>query len=296
MSIYKQIAANRFKTVLIFLIFIFILSGIFFFLGRYYQDTQTFLILGLIVSLGTSFLSYFFADKLVLTTTGAKPAKREEYFDYYTVAENLSMAAGIPKPKLYVIDDPSPNAFATGRNPKNSAVCVTRGLLQRLDRSEIEGVIAHELAHIKNYDILLMTIVTALVGTVALVTDWVQWNMFWGGRRTNETSRNPIFLILFIAVIVLSPIIAMLIQLAISRRREYLADASAALLTRYPEGLARALEKIAEDAYPMKNATTSTAHLFISNPFKKGDKRSWIAGLFSTHPPITERIRILRSM
>lgn len=296
MSIYKQIAANRFKTLSIFLLFIFLISGIFFFVGKYYHNTQTFLIMGIAVSFISSFISYFFADKIVLITTGAKPAKREEFFDYYTVAENLSIAAGIPKPKLYVIHDRSPNAFATGRNQKHSAVCVTTGLLQRLDRSELEGVIAHELSHIKNYDILLMTIVSALVGTVALVTDWIQWNMFWGRNRDNQTTRNPIFLILFIVVILASPLIAMLIQLAISRRREYLADASAALLTRYPEGLARALEKIAHDPHPMKNANTSTAHLFISNPFKKKDKRSWLAGLFSTHPPIQDRIHILRSM
>lgn len=296
MSLYKQIAGNRFKTTLIFLIFIFVLSGIFFFLGQYYQDTQTFLVIGLVISFLSSFFSYFFADKIVLKTTGAKPATKAEYFDYYTVTENLCIAAGIPMPKLYVIKDPSPNAFATGRNPKHSAVCVTTGILQKLDRSEIEGVIAHELSHIQNYDILLMTITSALVGTVALVTDWIQWNMFWGGRRSNETTKNPVILILFIAVIILSPIVAMLIQLAISRRREYLADASAALLTRYPEGLARALEKISHDSHPLKEATTSTAHLFISNPFKKSDKRSWLAGMFSTHPPIQERIRILRSM
>jgi heat shock protein HtpX len=296
MSIYKQIAANRFKTFSIVIIFIFLLSGLFFFLGKYYNNTETFFIVGIVISFFSAFFSYFFADKLVLASTGAKKVTKEEYFDFYTVTENLAMAAGLPTPKIYVINDPSPNAFATGRNPKHSAVCATTGLLNVLDRSELEGVIAHELSHIKNYDILLMSIVTALVGTVSMVVDWIQWSMFWGRDRNNETSKNPIMLILFIVVLILSPIIAMLIQLAISRRREFLADASAALITRYPEGLARALEKISADPHPMRAASTSTAHLFISNPFKKSDKRAWFSSLFSTHPSVKERIKILRSM
>jgi heat shock protein HtpX len=207
------------------------------------------------------------------------------------------MAAGIPMPKLYVIDDPAPNAFATGRNPKHAVVAATTGLLEKLDRTELEGVIAHELSHVKNYDILVSSIVAVLVGTVALVSDWIMRSLWWGGfRKDNDRdSRNPFMMIFLIVVLIITPIIATLIQLAVSRRREFLADASGALLTRYPEGLARALEKISDDRHVLHSATNSTAHLFITNPFKKA-KGSWLMNLFSTHPPAEERVRILRSM
>ncbi len=299
MTVYTQIAQNKFKTYLIFGLFIVIFTGFFFLLGNLMDSSVSYGILGFVIALASSVGSYFYSDKLVLATTHARPAKKEEFFDLYTVTENLSIASGVPMPKIYVIDDPSPNAFATGRDPKHAVVAATTGLLQRLDRSELEGVIAHELSHVKNYDMLVSTVTAVLVGTLALVSDWVMRSLWWGGMGRNDNNsrnRSPIFLILLVIVIIITPIVATLIQLAVSRRREYLADASGALLTRYPEGLARALEKIASDPHPVRSATTSTAHLFISNPFKKGQGTSWLVNLFSTHPPIEKRVEILRSM
>ncbi|MFN4212717.1 MAG: M48 family metallopeptidase [Microgenomates group bacterium] len=299
MSIYSQITSNKIRTFLILVIFIFLVSGFFFLVGQYFQSPETYLVLGLFFSLSSGFVSYFYSDKIILLTVGAKPANKKEYFDFYTVTENLSIAAGLPIPKLYVITDPSPNAFATGRDPKHAVVCATTGLLEKLERKEIEGVVAHELSHIKNYDILLASIVSVLVGTVALVSDWIMRSFWWQGyqqKRDYRESKNPILSVLLILALILAPLAATLIQLAISRRREFLADASAALLTRYPEGLASALEKIAQDHHRLQTATTATAHLFISSPFKKKGGYSWILNLFSTHPPIEERIKILRNM
>ena len=256
--------------------------------------------IALIFSGITSFFSYYYSDKIILSISGARPATRQEFFDYYTVAENLSMSAQLPMPKLYVIDDESMNAFATGRDPKHAVVCATTGLISRLDRSELEGVVAHELAHIQNYDIRLMSIVTILVGFIALLADWMIRMSFWGGggRRESKNS-SQIGLIIFVLGLLLalmSPLIANLIKLAISRRREFLADATAAKLTRYPEGLARALEKLSRDTQPLKAANKATAHLYITNPLKNHAKDSvgWFAGMFSTHPPIDERIKALR--
>lgn len=296
MTIYNEISANKRKTWMIFLLFILIFTGFFFLLGKFMDNTVAYGILGFIIAMGSSVGSYFYSDKLVLSQTHARPATKEEFFDLYTVTENLAIADGLPTPKIYVIDDPAPNAFATGRDPKHAVVCATTGLLQRLDRSELEGVIAHELSHVKNYDILVATITAVLVGTLALIANWVMRSMWWG-RDDRESRNNPIMYALFILVLIITPIAATLIQLAVSRKREYLADASGALITRYPEGLARALEKISSDPTPMHSATTSTAHLFISNPFKKGSgMSSWLTNLFSTHPPIEKRIQILRSM
>lgn len=297
MTIYSQIATNRLKTYLIIGVFIALMTGFFILLGQYFSNPQAYLVIGLIISLASSIGSYFYADKIVLMTTGAKPADKKDYFDYYTVAENLSAADGLPMPKLYVINDPAPNAFATGRDPKHAAVAATTGLLHMMDRTELEGVLAHELSHVKNYDILVSTIVGVLVGTVALIADWIMRSLMWGGFRRNEKDeRNPLMIVLFVFVLIITPIVATLIQLAVSRRREFLADASGALLTRYPMGLARALEKIAADQHQLRTATTSTAHLFIASPFKKGQTSAWITNLFSTHPPIEERIKILESM
>ncbi len=298
MTVYSQITSNRIRTWLIIFVFIFLVSGFFFLIGQYFQSPATYFVFGLIFSLASGFFSYFYSDRIILFTVGARPANKKEHFNFYTVAENLSIAAGLPLPKLYVIDDPAPNAFATGRDPQHAVVCVTSGLLEKLERAELEGVIAHELSHIKNYDILLASIVSVLVGTVALVSDWIMRSFWWGGFRRDDEDRqgrNPILFFLLLLALILAPIVATLIQLAISRRREFLADASGVLLTRYPEGLASALEKIAADHYQLKTATTGTAHLFISNPFKK-NYSSWLLHLFSTHPPIEERIKILRSM
>lgn len=297
MTLYSQISTNKAKTYAIFILFVFIFSGFFYVIGKFMGGSgNTYLAMGFIVSFSTAFFSYFMSDKMVLFSTGAREATKEEFFDFYTVAENLSIASGMKLPKLYVIDDPSPNAFATGRNPEHAVVCATTGLLHIMDRSELEGVIAHELSHVKNYDILVATITAVLVGSIAFASEWIMRSFFWGGGDNNDRPRNPIMFVFFIIVLIITPVIATLIQLAVSRRREYLADASGALLTRYPEGLARALEKIA--AYPrgVASATTSTAHLFISNPLRGGQAGSFISNLFSTHPPVEERINILRGM
>lgn len=235
--------------------------------------------------------SYWFSDRIVLKMTNAKPASREEFFDLYTVTENLAITAGLPMPKLYVIDDPAPNAFATGRNEKHAVVAATTGLLQRLDRTELEGVIAHELSHIKNKDMLVMTVAVVLAGFIAIVADiFLRMSMFGGNSDNNKS--GAIFAILAVVAIILAPIAAQLIQLAISRRREFLADASGALLTRYPEGLASALQKIHEHGAPMKSASHATAHLFIGNPFGS-QAGKFVNKLFSTHPPVEDRVNAL---
>jgi len=230
--------------------------------------------------------------------SGARPASRKKNFDLYTVTENLSIASGIPMPKLYVIEDSAMNALATGRDPKHAVICATTGIIDRLDRRELEGVIAHELSHIQNYDIRMMAIVAVLVGTIAYASDFFMRSLWWGGRDRDNDNKDSgsLFLVIGIVLAIISPIIAMCIQMAISRKREYLADASGALLTRYPEGLARALEKMKGDHEVLEAATNATAHLFITNPFKGKQFGAWFAGLFDTHPPIADRIKILRNM
>lgn len=242
--------------------------------------------------------SYWFSDKIVLRMTGAKPVSREEYRDLWNIVENLSITAGLPMPKVYIVNDPAPNAFATGRNKEHAVVAVTTGLLQILEKNELEGVIAHELSHIGNRDMLVMTVAVVLAGFIAILADFFMRSMIYGGGNSDR-GKSPIFLILAIAGIILAPIAAQLIKMAVSRKREYLADASGALLTRYPEGLASALEKISSYSRPMQKTSHATAHLFISDPFGKEGKQSIgakIGGLFQTHPPASERIRILRGM
>ncbi len=241
--------------------------------------------------------SYWFSDKIVLKMTGAKPVTREEHMELWNVVENLSITAGLPMPKVYIINDPAPNAFATGRNPEHAVVAVTKGLLTTLERNELEGVVAHELSHIGNRDMLVMTVAVVLAGFIAILADFLMRTMLFG--RGNDRNRSPIFLVIAIAGIILAPVAAQLIKMAVSRKREYLADASGALLTRYPEGLASALEKISAYGRPMKKTSHATAHLFISDPYGKEGKRGFakkIGGLFQTHPPAQDRIRILRNM
>ena len=255
--------------------------------------------IAVIFSVISGFVSYYWGDKMVLAMSGARPADRKRDFDFFTVAENLAIAAGLPKPKLYVIDDSAMNAFATGRDPAHAVVCATTGLLQRMDRREVEGVIAHELSHVKNFDTRLMAVVAVLVGTIAFLADMFMRTLWWGGGRRSrdrDDSLGGILIVVGIVLAILSPIIAALIQLAISRKREYLADASGANLTRYPEGLARALETLAGDREVLEAATNATAHLYITNPFKGKEFGAWFAGLFDTHPPIAQRIKILRAM
>lgn len=298
-SLYRQVQSNKFRTYLLIFIFIGIISAIFYTLGVYFNNTSLYFVIGIGISAITGIGSYFYSDRIVLAMNNAKEAHKEKWFDYYTVAENLSIASGIPMPKLYVINDPAPNAFATGRDPKHAAVAVTTGLLHHLDRSDIEGVIAHEMAHIKNYDILLMSIVSILVGSIAFTMDFITRSMWYGGVHASDDNKQSTMLstIVFILVILLTPIIASIIQFAISRRREYLADATGVLFTRNPNGLADALEKISSYPHTMKNASTATAHLYISNPFKAESKtKSMLTNLFSTHPPIEDRIKLLRMM
>lgn len=298
MSLYKEVASNKFKSYLLVFLFMCFFSFVFYLIGQSMGSSNEYLVFGLIISLTSGFGSYFYSDKMVLWTTGARPATKKEFFDFYTVAENVSIASGLPMPRLYVMDDASLNAFATGRNPKHAVVAATTGLLTRLDRAELEGVIAHEMGHVKNYDILFSSIVSVLVGTLVLISDWIMRSMFWFGiRRDDNNSRaNPLQLIFLIVTLILAPIAATLIQLAVSRRRELLADATGALVTRNPGALANALEKIGADSHPMQRASGANAHLFISNPFKKQAVRSKLAALFSTHPPIEERVKILRQM
>ena len=255
------------------------------------------LILSGVMSLG----SYWFSDKIILSLSGAKPATREQHFDFYTVAENLAHSQNMPVPKLYVIEDTAMNAFATGRDPEHAVVCATTGLLQRLNRAEVEGVVAHELAHVQNYDIRLMSIVTILVGFVALLADWLLRMTFWGGgRKSDDRNGGQLAAVMMIAGLVLamlSPLIANLIKLAISRRREFLADATGVGMTKNPAGLARALEKISQDREPLEAANKATAHLYISNPLKNAKGAvHWFAGLFQTHPPVEERLQALTAI
>jgi len=261
----------------------------------WYYGNPFILYVAVFIAVATNFYAYWQSDKLVLSMSHARPATREEFFDLYTVTENLSITAGLPKPKLYVIDDPAPNAFATGRDENHAVVCATTGLLSILTRPELEGVIAHELSHIKNRDILLMTIAVVLAGFVAIIADIFLRMSFHGGGRSDSRQGGVIMMILMVAGIILAPLAAKLIQFAVSRRREFLADASGALLTRYPEGLASALEKISSYNMPMRHASHATAHLFIDEPFGKSEvgKMAWIGRLFSTHPPVQDRIKVL---
>ena len=239
-------------------------------------------------------VAYWHSDKIALRIAGAHPARKEQYFDLYTTVENLSIAAGLPMPRVYVINDPAPNAFATGRDPKHAVVAVTTGLIEILDKTEMEGVLAHELSHVGNRDMLVSTVAVVLVGFVSIVADiFLRMSLFGGG---NDRDRHPAIMIIGLVAIILAPIAATLLQLAISRKREYLADASGALLTRYPEGLARALEKISMYSRPMQKQSTAIAHLYISNPFGKKGTGKKLSNLFSTHPPAEERIKRLRDM
>ncbi|MDO8594341.1 MAG: M48 family metallopeptidase [bacterium] len=297
-SLYTHQSKNVAKTWLLMSVFFVIIIFLGWFLSQYYGNPA--ILYGFFIfSLLMNIASYWWSDKIVLAMSGAKPASREEFFDLYTVTENLSIAAGLPMPRLYVINDPAPNAFATGRNKEHGVVCATTGLLQILNRSELEGVIAHELSHIGNRDILISTVVVVLVGFITLLADFFTRSLwFGGGRRDNDRGGGQlgaILMVIGIVLTILSPIIATLMQLAISRKREFLADASGALLTRFPDGLASALQKIAQYNLPMKKANHATAHLFIANPFgrKANGSVGFFTKIFSTHPPVEERVKAL---
>lgn len=280
-------------------LFVVFITTIVYVFGRALGYGGSFVPLALIISGMMSLGSYYYSDKMVLAMSGAQQIKEKDNKELFHIVENLAIGDGLPMPKIYVIQDSAPNAFATGRDPKHSVVCVTTGLIQKLNKVELEGVIAHELSHVKNFDIRLMAIVSILVGFIALLADFFTRSLWFGGARERDDDRGntqQLFLLIGIILAILSPIIATLIQLAVSRKRELLADASGALLTRYPEGLASALEKISKDKEPLEAANNATAHLYIVNPFKGKEIKSWFAGLFNTHPPVEERIKILRSM
>lgn len=295
---YELVDANKFKSNLVIVGFITFITASAYFIGSALGYGLDFIAFALIFSGIASFASYYYSDQIVLSLSNAKPAKRSDYFDYYTVAENLSRVARIPLPALYVIEDTAMNAFATGRDPKHAALVATTGILAKLNRTELEGVIGHELSHVKNYDIRLMGVVTVLIGIVTLMADYLLRFSFYGRRRDRDDNNQlqAVFMLVGLVLALLSPLIAQLIQLAISRRREFLADASSAQLTKYPEGLARALEKLSHDREPLEAANKATAHLYIVNPLKnRHDAIGWFASLFNTHPPIAERIKALRS-
>ena len=296
---YEQISSNKRKSfflIFFFLVLIFLLTWVF---GQLTDLGPYALVLAAIIAIAMTFGSYYASDKIVLAISKAKPVKKEDYPHLYNVTEGLAIAAGLPKPRCYIIDDTAPNAFASGRNPKNSVIVVTKGLLQKLNRAELEGVIAHEMAHIKNYDVLLQTLAVVMVGVVALLSDWILRTFLWGGGRRKDRSSGggnaaAIFAIVGLVLAILSPLVAQLIRFAISRKREFLADANGALLTRYPPGLASALVKLAADREPLEVANKATAHLYIVNPLK--DFKGKANKMFSTHPPIEERVEALEKM
>jgi heat shock protein HtpX len=294
-SLYTQAESNTRKTFILigfFLVFIVLLGWLF----SYLLGSYAILVIAVIFSVAMSFSSYWYSDKLVLRMTRATPIEKKDNPELYRVVENLCITAGLPLPKIYILLESQPNAFATGRDAEHAVIAVTQGLLEKLERAELEGVIAHELSHIGNRDMLIQTVIVVLAGIIALISHWFLRISFYGGlgRRRSKGSAGLLLLALGIIAAILAPLAASLIRLAISRKREFLADASGALLTRYPEGLAKALEKISTDSTPLRVANNSTAHLFISSPFRGEESKKWFTGLFRTHPPVEERVRALR--
>jgi heat shock protein HtpX len=292
---YNQIESNKRKTVILIMIFIAFIMGLGYVGAEYLDYGYGAISMALIISFIMTLVSYFHGDKIALKSTGAKEIQKEDNPYVYRMVENLCITAGMPMPKVHIIDSPALNAFATGRDPEHASIAITTGLISALENEELEGVIAHELSHIKNYDIRVMTIVIVLVGAIALLSDmFFRIRLFGGGRDSDNRGGQlgAVLAIVGIVLMIISPLIAELIKLAVSRKREYLADASGSLLTRYPEGLARALEKISQSNTPLARANSATAHLFISNPLKGKS----FSKLFSTHPPIEDRINKLRGM
>ncbi len=291
-NLYTQSESNIRKTwayLLLFFVFIISLGWVM----SYFLETQAILWVAVVFAIILNIASYWYSDKIVLSMVKARPVKKEDNPELYRLVENLSITAGLPMPKIYIMNEMQPNAFATGRDPEHGVVVVTEGLLNILEKSELEGVLAHELAHIGNRDILLSTVVVVLVGMVVIMTDMFFRIAFFGGG--DNKNKGPMIIIALILAI-LAPLMAQLMKLAISRKREFLADSSGALLTRYPDGLARALEKISKDPHPMTKASNATAHMFISNPFRGKETASWLSKMFMTHPPAEERISKLKEM
>ncbi len=296
MTIYNQIDSNKRKTWIIFAVFILFITFLGFFVGNILGYGNGFIIFAVLSASFTTLISYYFSDSIALSLSGAEKADPLKYLKLHHIVENLCIGAGIDKPQVYVINDSAINAFATGRDPKHASIVFTSGVLTRLEDEEIEGIASHEISHIRNFDTRLMVVVAILVGSVTLLADFLFRSFLFRGRSRDDNV-NPLLVLVGFLLLLLSPLVATLIQLAISRNREYLADASGALLTRYPEGLARALEKISQDRDPLKSANKATAHLYIANPLKnRKDTVSLFANLFNTHPPIEDRIRRLREM
>jgi heat shock protein HtpX len=295
-NLYDRKDSNIRKTWLLFTIFLIVVIGLGWVFTQVFGDPAI-LYIAVIFSVVMAVTSYWFSDKIVLRMAHAQPVTRENARELYNIVENLAITAGLPIPKIYIINEAAPNAFATGRDPEHAVVAVTTGILQKLDRSELEVVLAHELSHVGNRDMLISTMAVVLVGFISIASDFFLRSLFWrgmGGR--NRDNLHPVMILIGVAFAILAPFGAALMQLAISRKREYLADASGALLTRYPEGLAKALEKISSDPTPMRSANNTTAHLWLNDPFKGKAKTSWFHKLFMTHPPIEERIKALREM
>lgn len=301
MNLYTQKSANIYKTWLLMTLFFGVVIAIGWVFTQAFGNPNI-LYIAVVFSVIMNVASYWFSDKIVLAMHHAQPVEMKSNPELYRIMENLTIAAGLPMPRFFLIEDPSPNAFATGRDPKHAIVVVTRGLIERLDRSEIEGVLSHELSHIGNRDMLVSTVAVVLVGFISILADMFMRSIMFGGmeRRDERGNFSSIFFLVGIVFSILAPIFATLLQLAISRRREFLADTSGALLTRYPEGLASALEKISTYSRPLATANNATAHLFLQNPFGTDNggnrKTSWLIKIFSTHPPIKERIAALKSM
>jgi heat shock protein HtpX len=295
MITYSAIGQNKRNSVILVMVFLLVIIALgWVFSQAYSQPGILYMAVGF--SVVSSFISYYFSDSITLGLSRAKEVSRQSSPELFRLVENLTISAGLPLPRIYTIDDTAINAFATGRDPKHAVVCVTTGALSRLEKVELEGVIAHELSHVGNFDIRFMTMVVVLVGTITLLADWLVRFSFFGRSRDNNRDNNPLAIIGLVLAL-LSPIIATLLKLAVSRQREYLADASGALLTRFPEGLARALEKIDADQEPLEAANKATAHLYIANPLKnRHDSIGWFAGLFNTHPPVAERVKRLREL
>lgn len=294
-TIYTAIAANKRKSTMLVFVVVAVLAAIGYFLGYLTDARGAFLLLAIAFAIVSSLIGYYGGDKIALWSVGAQALVKEDNPYLFRMVENLCITSGLPMPNIYLIDDDTMNAFATGRDPRHASLAVTRGIVEKLHNEELEGVLAHELSHIGNYDIRFLTLVGVLVGVIVLLSDLFTRSLWWGGaRRRNERSGvGGIMALVGLLLLLLSPLIAQLIKLAVSRRREFLADASGALLTRYPEGLASALEKIGGDGQPLQRASSATAHLFIANPF---GRRRMLGGLFSTHPPIEERVKALRAM
>jgi heat shock protein HtpX len=293
-SLYTQQSKNVFRTWALMAFFFVLVVLVGWVVSLYFGD-YGYIYAATGIALVMNVGAYWFSDKVAIAQARARPADEDQYRELHRIVENLALTAGLPKPRVYIIEDPAPNAFATGRDKEHAALAVTTGLLQMMERSELEGVIAHELSHVGNRDILVMTVAVVLVGVISTLAQMAIRMSYFGGRD-RDRENNPLVLIGFVAALILAPLAAQLIQLAISRKREFLADASGALLTRYPDGLASALQKIGSYQAPMQRASATTAHLYISNPFGAHPAGQWVQKLFSTHPPIAERVAALEGM